>query len=469
MPFRFMTLRFSLRKLATTTVLLAMPAMLLAQEMSSSEEERLQRLMSDAALFYVPNNRVSIGFRKLSSGGKVTFGNLGNVPFEITVPAASEGEVARTYNNGYVAKDALRTDESEVIKDDDGNVIETIQKSTPGGRYATYTTSYRIRRDANGDPVLDENGEQLYDEFTVQTGESLAYTPGQTRVWAYGSASQVTADGTHIAMSTYQATPNGHGFIKDADSSSGVEFQYVRTLSKPTARLQWGVLTGIALNGINSKNAGSVLATLHTRTDYYSLLGKTAPTAPYAGPSFENYYDPATGELITHPDTGANMSENTLENTVPIATTPDGHTETTTPDGVEVQGVWQVKGAYFMVRLGPSVRTNLTTRLGLNASLGVAGAYAGTTYSVSERFVVPGLTDTYVGNSSGIAESRATKFLSGYYADLNLEWAANERTGLFTGVTAQKFEAYDQEVGGRTARIDLGSTVGIRGGVSIRF
>ena len=139
------------------------------------------------------------------------------------------------------------------------------------------------------------------------------------------------------------------------------------------------------------------------------------------------------------------------------------------PDGVEVQGVWQVKGAYFMVRLGPSVRTNLTSRLGVNASLGVAGAYAGTTYSVSERFVVPGLTDTYVGNSSGIAESRATKFLSGYYADLNLEWAANERTGLFTGVTAQKFEAYDQEVGGRTARIDLGSTVGIRGGVSIRF
>jgi hypothetical protein len=62
-----------------------------------------------------------------------------------------------------------------------------------------------------------------------------------------------------------------------------------------------------------------------------------------------------------------------------------------------------------------------------------------------------------------------TKFLNGYYADLNLEWAANERTGLFGGFTAQKFDGYDQQVNGRTARIDLGSSVGLRGGVSIRF
>jgi len=61
------------------------------------------------------------------------------------------------------------------------------------------------------------------------------------------------------------------------------------------------------------------------------------------------------------------------------------------------------------------------------------------------------------------------KFLTGYYADLNLEWAANERTGLFTGFTAQKFAGYDPSVGSRTARIDLGSSVGLRGGISIRF
>jgi len=40
---------------------------------------------------------------------------------------------------------------------------------------------------------------------------------------------------------------------------------------------------------------------------------------------------------------------------------------------------------------------------------------------------------------------------------------------LFGGITAQKFDGYDQTVGARTARIDLGSTVGIRGGISVKF
>ncbi|MBI2497893.1 MAG: hypothetical protein HYV75_08295, partial [Opitutae bacterium] len=47
--------------------------------------------------------------------------------------------------------------------------------------------------------------------------------------------------------------------------------------------------------------------------------------------------------------------------------------------------------------------------------------------------------------------------------------AANEITGLFGGLTAQKLGDYDQVVGGRTAKVDLGSSVGIRAGVSIKF
>jgi hypothetical protein len=72
-------------------------------------------------------------------------------------------------------------------------------------------------------------------------------------------------------------------------------------------------------------------------------------------------------------------------------------------------------------------------------------------------------------NFDGIEQTTSTKFLSGFYADLNLEWAATERTGLFGGFTAQKFDGYDQMVGSRTARIDLGNSVGLRGGVTIRF
>jgi hypothetical protein len=122
-----------------------------------------------------------------------------------------------------------------------------------------------------------------------------------------------------------------------------------------------------------------------------------------------------------------------------------------------------------MVRLGPTIRTQLTTRLGVSASLGVAGAYTGTTYSVTETFRVPDLEGITIGSVRGTEQTSETKFLSGYYADLNLEWLATERTGLFGGLTAQKFDGFDQSVGSRTAHIDLGSSVGLRGGVSIKF
>ncbi len=101
----------------------------------------------------------------------------------------------------------------------------------------------------------------------------------------------------------------------------------------------------------------------------------------------------------------------------------------------------------------------------MNASFGVAGAYAGTRYSVVESFTLPEIG----GTLSSTEETVATKFLSGYYADFNLEWMANERTGLFAGLSAQKSRRLRPDHRGRTAHIDLGSSVGLRGGISIRF
>jgi hypothetical protein len=428
MPFPLMTLR-SL-KLITLLSSMALPAMLLAQA-SSSEEERLERLMADSAQWYVPNKQITVGFRLLSAGGRVDYGNLGTVPLNVALRPLSEGEVSRGYNNGTVLVDGVRSNE----KDADGNQI------TPdaNGRYQTRTTPTD-----GSDPTVN--------------GDFLSYRAGRTREWSYADASQVTADG-RIAMSAYSATSDGAGATQDTEGSAGVEFAFTRTLGKLTQRAEWGISAGVALNSINNKTSGSVLSTLHTNTDYYSLNGLSAPAAPYAGPSRVDLVD-ASGTVIT---------TNGLETTTPISSLPDGPTVTTsTVGGVTVNGNWQVKGAYFMVRLGPSVRARLTQRLGLNASVGIAGAYAGSTYSALESFAVPNIADT-VSTQEEIEKSSVTKFLSGYYADLNLEWAATERTGLFGGVSAQQFGDYEQLLNGRTARIDLGSTVGLRGGVTVRF
>jgi len=439
MPFPFMTLRSLLSLVALT--LIATPGLLQAQA-SSSEEERLEKLMADSAQWYVPRTTVSIGFRMLSSGGKVSFGNLGSVAFDADVAPLSAGLVDRVYDNGAVRTDVARLDE----KDAAGNVT-----STPGGRYAVFSTVTVNVTDSAGNVT----GTQ---DVVVQTGDFRAYTPGLTRNWGYASATQLTGDG-RLAMSTYSATSEGASALKESGASAGVEFQYVRHYSKPASRLQWGVLAGVTLNGINSKTAGTVVSTLNSRTDFYSLGGATIPAAPYFAPSFDDYLS-STGEVIR---------TDGLETTVPIVAAPLSHVETSKPQGVEVDGNWQVKGAYFMVRLGPTIRTQLTNRLGVSASMGVAGAYTGTTYSVTETFQVPDIDGLIIGAGRGTELTSETEFLSGYYADVNVEWLATERTGLFGGFTAQKFDGYDQSVGSRTARIDLGSSIGLRGGVSIRF
>lgn len=414
-------------------VLMVLPAFLVAQT-SSSEEERLTKLMQDSAQWYVPKNHISIGFRMLSSGGKVEYGNLGVVPNNLAeLPPASDGAVTRIYNNGTVGADALRTAETN----EDGS-----QKSTPGGRYPVYTTT------------TAEDGTTT----TTQTGEEVSYTPGLTRNWKYSSETQLTGDG-RIGFSNYSASSNGGTAMKDSGPTGGVEFEFSRVIGKFGKRLEWGFAAGLALNGINNKTSGSVLSTLHAVTDYYSLNGQAAPAAPYNTSTAAIDYTGSDGQVY----------QQGYETTVPLGAVPVGERETNDAvGGTTVNGVWQVKGAYFLMRFGPSLRAQITERLGLNASLGVAGAYAGSTYSVVESFAVPNVADLTLSTPDP-EQSSKSKFLNGFYADLNLEWMATERTGLFGGVSAQQLGEYDQTLNGRTAHIDLGSSVGIRGGISIKF
>ncbi len=438
--FRNMTLR-SLPT-AALFALLGLPIYVSAQQLSANEEERLEALARSSSEVYTPQSNVTVGFRILTSGPKIRFGKLGAVPVNTTIAPASDGAAMRVYNNGAVGLDGVRDDETYTTTTDLG-----------GGRYQTSLNGAL----AGPDAILG-----TADDIMTNTiiGNFLKYATGLTRNWSYGSPTQAALKPGYIAFSSYSATSDG-GF-RDAKQgvNGGVEIQYARRLGKIAKRTEWSVTTGISLNDINSKVSGDVRSTLHTYTDFYSLNGLPAPvtslTDTYTAPKLIDFTNPA-GDLMTLG----------FETTTPLSAGPVGSLSTSSAlvGGATVNGNWQVKGAYFMVKVGPSLRTQLTERLGLTASLGLAGAYAGTNYSATESFKSP-----EVATEVSITEVSATsKFLSGLYADLNLEWLSNERTGLFGGLTAQKFDGYDQTVGGRTARIDLGSTVGIRGGISVKF
>jgi hypothetical protein len=445
-----MTLR--LLKTASLIALVCAPAMLFAQaEISGKEEERLEALARSQGEFVAPKSKISVGFRILSSGGRVDFKNLGIIPARLEVVPASDGVVQRVYDNGAVAVDTLRTDEKDV----DGNQI-----STPGGRYKVYTTTSNTIVDSSGNAIGTET-------VTTQSGDFLSYTPGLTRQWSAASEVQIGQPG-YVGFSIFSATSDGGSTSHKQGATGGVEFQLTKDLGRGSRRFHWSMLTGISLNDINSKSAGTVASTLHTYTDYYSynFNGQVVSLANVTNPSYGPLFD----------TNGIFINSNGTETTVPLNAVPDAAKSTTTDliGGASVTGQWQVKGAYFMVKFGPSLRTQLTTHLNLTASLGVAGAYAGTRYSATESFSVPSLPELVLSTTdpddgSNIVSTTTAKFVSGYYADVNLEWSTNDTLGLFTGFTTQKLSSYDQKLGDRVAKVDLGSSVGIRGGVSIKF
>lgn len=426
------------RRIPSHALLLALvvsvfPVAVSAQQTSGIEEERMAALAArNERQWQGPRNKVSVSFHILDSGGTVNFNNLGTIPAGI-VPPISAGNVDRVYDNGTVHSDGLRPNEVNAAGG---------QTSTPGGRYATYTT--------------------INDGTQVQSGDYLSYTPGETREWQAYHQSQFDAMSGYVGFTNYSTTSEGGSVMDESGPAGGVEVQFERNIGRIGRRVTWGFVGALSLNSINSKAAGAIAATLNTHTDFYKIRdGYVAPSAPYGGPSYNGLVD-SDGNVV---------NQFGFETTVPISQIPDASktSDTSVAGGATVNGQWQVKGAYFMFKVGPSFHAQFNDSFGVSGSVGFAGGYAGTQFSVTEAFVVPEIGVGQEPGGGGIDSSTATEFLTGYYADLTFEWAANQSTGLFGGITAQQLSAYDQKVADRIAHVDLGTAIGIRGGVSIRF
>lgn len=414
-------------KVILPALLVTMPVLVSAQtETSAKEDERMAALMRDDGMWREPRTRISVGIRIIDSGGTVNFGNLGERTASAIAPA-SEGVVDRIYDNGQVLADGLRS--SEV--DANGNQVPLID-----GRYQV--------RDADGTVVQD----------------LIGYQTGLTRNWNGKYDEQVGVHPGYVGFSSYSAISDGAALSKDQGVTGGLELTATRDLGRMGRRMHWGIAAGVTLNGINTKTAGTIAATLRTQTDYYQVHNTVDPTMPYGTPSFTFLFD-GEGNLV---------SDSGYETTVQLSNTPDAALSTVTDlaGGAEVRGHWQVKGAYMLVKLGPTLRAQVSDRISLTASAGFAAAYAGTRYTAYEAFTVPNMGGLELKVEDPIGSTK-TQLLSGYYAELTMDFAANERTGLFGGVVAQELDSYSQRLSGRTANIDLGTAVGLRGGVSIRF
>jgi hypothetical protein len=365
---------------------------------------------------------ISVGMRASSSLAEVKFGRLGTVPAGVTVDLTSN---QRVYDNGQMLVDSARATE----KDANGNVT-----TTPFGRYQLSLNN------ADGVPFV--------------AGDFVAYTPGFTREWAYATQDQVTSDG-RVGMSIFSARSDGAGAVVDGDSGGGVEVSLGRRLGRIGNRIEWGINGSVGLTDFNRKTSGEVRSTLSVQTDFYRTFGGVVPDAPYTASSFRDLVD-GDGVLVTAQG---------FETTTLLNETSTGRVTTATAGAAVIDGNWKIKGAYYLVRVGPSLRAKLSERLAMSVSAGFAGAYVGSTYTAAESLRIAGASRTIDVKE----EADSSEFIAGYYAEAVGEFWFTPRTSLYAGLSYERLGEYEQILGGRTAEIDLGGSAGIRVGITTRF
>ena len=367
---------------------------------------------------YIPKYRFSLGIRALT-GAKTSFSGRGSITSALdNIGAATGTGFARVYHDGTVSPD------TRTVSVDDGN----------GGSL------------------------------------NVAIAPdGKTNNWTYVDPTQVTPTG-NIAMNSYSADMIDAGpRTKNTDNTFGFEVVAARDMGKLGTHFEWNLAAGFSLNDLRAGLRTTVPATITTTTDVYSLYGAPAPAAPFTGvsaASTQSVLD-ANGNAVLNSDgTVKTVSPDTvtlLGNEPLSRTTPPPVTDTTS-----VINSWQLKGAYFTFRAGPTLLLPITEHLRASVSVGGALVYAGTTYTIRQQFTPA------TGDAINLVESdSANHFLPGYFADANLEYWLTDTAGFYAGAVYQNTGSFKQEVKTDTAdfstKVDMSSLSGLRAGVNIKF
>ena len=386
---------------------LSASSLLWAQEERQAPPTEIPDFSNLDEYIYVPKSTMQFGARNMS-GPKTSFSGKGKLSTNVQSGSSDGSNESRTYHDGLVSPDARST-------------------------------------------VLD-NGDGT--NSTV-----AAPNDGKTNTWNYISSKQLTADG-YMLYRTYSADIIDTATrSRDAGRTSGVELGVAYDMGKVLKRFDWSIVAAVGVNDIAASLNDAVTARLTTVTDTYNLFGRLPPAAPYSAPS-------SVTTTVTNAD--GTTSSDTADTTTLLGNRPIDRSTSSTVDSTSVRNRWKLKGAYYTVRVGPSVSFQILSRLKVTMSAGLAGVYAGSTYSVNESFQ----PETGAEITSSL-DDETTKFLAGYYADATLQFDATERTGFYVGAVYQATGSYDQKISTANANyvtnVDLNSLNGFRAGLTYRF
>ena len=416
------------------SVLLAVPVV--AQQVEVPEEpDPEDKAKAEAQGFRLPPQLRRVDYRDANpwvlhanvrysqTESAVKFSGLGSIPSTRNIPGADQPDFAlRQYDDGGVALDEPRANETDAS----GN-----QSSTLGGRYQV----------TNGDGDV--------------VGDFISYTPGQTRDWAFLDDRQVVNGQLHL--NSFSAESSGANFARDAEGSGlGVELGVSKRILKFGRKTDVSLSATIGTSDFESRTADRITANLVTLTDVYNILG-TAPAASYLAPDFELLFD----------DIGNEVAGDGREITIPLQQLTADRRITTVPNGANIQGEWEVKGAYYSIRVGPEIRSHISEKLAFTAGAGFLGVYVGSDFSVTETLDLDGYP-TFTTIQVNATENM-TDLIAGFYAEATVEYWITQRTGFFIGATYESVDDFVQAFGGRTASVLLGDATVVRFGIIHRF
>lgn len=310
------------------------------------------------------------------------------------------------------------------------------------------------------------------------TGAGLAYADdGATNTWGYTDAGQVTDDGQGIRFTSLSSTAGDATVSASSGQSVGVDVEYSRSFFRSRRdpktnrhHAEWGWLMGWGLNAFNASTRDTIHANLNILTDTYSLLGADAPVLVDTDTSDDvetlGYSAPST-ETVTVTNADGTTSEYSVDTTTLLGSTPYERVENTLEGEAEVDGFWQIKGAYFTLRTGPFVRWMPKEHIALRASLGASVTWMGVKMRYAERLRIDDDTTTAEIGETGDTDSYG---VGGLFGGVDAEWWLTERTGIFGGAYYESFNKdLNMEIGGRSADVQIGSGLGLRLGISTRF
>jgi hypothetical protein len=329
----------------------------------------------------------------------------------------------------------------------------------------------------NGDTVANSTRYQVLNSDGTVFEDEWVYKEGLTRVWSVDSASQIH-DGLidfhyHTARET-GARDGGLGGTAEQSgkSSGGFDIQLARDIGLIGKRGSWGIAFSIGMNDISGKTNQSIVADELIATGTYKL-NDPIPTVDVSQTG--TYYSAPSPAAFSQGGGGvedsARLSQTAVDPSTgqPLATGTALPT-TVIPNAATVTGQWKIKGAYYLMRLGPQFRYYASKRFSFSANAGIAAAYAGSDFDIDETLATPTITGvSLTAQPTFVGTSHKREFMIGGYAEVNTEFWITFRTGLYGGVVYEALGKYKHQFNDAVADVNVGSGLSFRLGVITRF